>query len=188
MNGFLLTKISINKTSECIPFQKLSCNTTVDTCVDEDKIKLAFQNDQVVCQQSKAKVVLLLIDAFRYDFAVYNESLQNPLPYENRVPIINNMLISQPEYTRLHQFIADPPTTTMQRLKALTTGSLPTFIDAGSNFATGEIDEDNIIEQVNEYINGFNRWNLVKHFRILKTSLLAIMFDRFIILRICVSL
>ena len=151
MNGFLLTKISINKTSECMSLDELSCNTTTDSCADEDKVKLAFQKDQVVCQQNKARVVLLLIDAFRYDFAIYNESLQNPLPYENRVPVINNMLISRPQYTRLHRFIADPPTTTMQRLKALTTGSLPTFIDAGSNFATGEIDEDNIIEQVNKY-------------------------------------
>ena len=38
----------------------------------------------------------------------------------------------------LLKFIADPPTTTLQRLKGLTTGSLPTFIDAGSNFA-GEV-------------------------------------------------
>lgn len=42
----------------------------------------------------------------------------------------------------------DPPTTTMQRINGLTTGSLPTFIDVGSNFASSEINEDNIIDQV----------------------------------------
>lgn len=36
----------------------------------------------------------------------------------------------------------------MQRLKALTTGSLPTFIDAGSNFASYAIVEDNLIKQL----------------------------------------
>ena len=46
------------------------------------------------------------------------------------------------------QFIADPPTTTQQRLKGLTTGSLPTFIDIGSNFASDELTEDNIISQM----------------------------------------
>ncbi|KAL7017327.1 hypothetical protein ACKWTF_010317 [Chironomus riparius] len=46
------------------------------------------------------------------------------------------------------KFIADPPTTTLQRLKGITTGSLPTFIDMGSNFATPEINEDNIIDQM----------------------------------------
>lgn len=47
-------------------------------------------------------------------------------------------------------FIADPPTTTLQRLKGLTTGTLPTFIDAGSNFAGTAIDEDNIIAQLKD--------------------------------------
>lgn len=45
-------------------------------------------------------------------------------------------------------FHADAPTTTMQRLKALTTGSLPTFIDIGSNFAGTAILEDNWIDEI----------------------------------------
>lgn len=47
------------------------------------------------------------------------------------------------------KLVADAPTTTLQRLKGITTGSLPTFIDVGSNFATAEINEDNIIDQIN---------------------------------------
>ena len=35
----------------------------------------------------------------------------------------------------------------MQRLKALTTGSLPTFVDIGSNFNSYEVEEDNLISQ-----------------------------------------
>jgi phosphatidylinositol glycan class O len=46
------------------------------------------------------------------------------------------------------KFHADPPTTTLQRLKGITTGSLPTFIDMGSNFASPEINEDNFIDQI----------------------------------------
>ncbi|PIO71311.1 hypothetical protein TELCIR_06795 [Teladorsagia circumcincta] len=42
-------------------------------------------------------------------------------------------------------FVADPPTTSLQRIKALTTGTLPTFIDAGDNFAPSpNINEDSI--------------------------------------------
>lgn len=73
---------------------------------------------------------------------------KNPLPYENRLPVMENLLRKQPEHTRILKFRADPPTTTLQRLKGLTTGSLPTFIDIGSNFATPEINEDNIIDQM----------------------------------------
>lgn len=58
------------------------------------------------------------------------------------------MLTQHPNNTRLLKFIADAPTTTLQRLKGITTGSLPTFIDIGSNFATAEINEDNIIDQI----------------------------------------
>lgn len=38
----------------------------------------------------------------------------------------------------------------MQRLKGLTTGSLPTFIDVGSNFGSDEIAEDNLIQQLKD--------------------------------------
>jgi GPI ethanolamine phosphate transferase 3 subunit O len=47
----------------------------------------------------------------------------------------------------LASFPADPPTTTMQRVKAIVTGSLPTFLDVGSVFSGGEIKEDNLISQ-----------------------------------------
>lgn len=66
------------------------------------------------------------------------------------MPIFNELLTNYPNNSRFFQFIADAPTTTMQRLKGMTTGSLPTFIDVGSNFATPEINEDNIIDQVSD--------------------------------------
>uniref|UniRef100_A0A8R1DQP5 GPI ethanolamine phosphate transferase 3 n=1 Tax=Caenorhabditis japonica TaxID=281687 RepID=A0A8R1DQP5_CAEJA len=44
--------------------------------------------------------------------------------------------------------LADPPTTTLQRLKALTTGTLPTFIDAGDNFSPdAAVNEDSFVHQ-----------------------------------------
>jgi len=38
----------------------------------------------------------------------------------------------------------------MQRLKGLTTGGLPTFVDIGKNFGSSAIEEDNIIDQLIE--------------------------------------
>eukprot|EP00644_Phytophthora_capsici_P004512 jgi/Phyca11/16294/fgenesh1_pg.PHYCAscaffold_19_\ len=47
------------------------------------------------------------------------------------------------------QFVADPPTMTMQRLKGLTTGSLPTFLDIKDNMAaSSHIVEDNLLRQL----------------------------------------
>ena len=70
------------------------------------------------------KAVIFLIDGLRYDFMVYNESLrvEKTRNYQNKLQIIHEVMREKPENGRLFQFIADPPTTTMQRLKGLTTG------------------------------------------------------------------
>jgi len=95
--------------------------------------------------------VLLIIDALMFDFAEYDPDNKQPLAYQNKMPVFRDLLKAKPKNSRLFKFIADPPTTTMQRLKGLTTGSLPTFIDAGSNFASSEINEDNFLDQISRY-------------------------------------
>ncbi len=76
-------------------------------------------------------VVLLVVDALRFDFAP-------------EFPAIAKSLAASPTQARLCQFVADAPTTTMQRLKGLTTGGLPTFVDIGRSFDAGiDIQEDN---------------------------------------------
>ncbi|KAI8067745.1 hypothetical protein BC940DRAFT_256572 [Gongronella butleri] len=65
--------------------------------------------------------------------------------YRQRLPVIERLRTSAPDRTLLFQFRADPPTTTMQRVKGLMTGSLPTFIDAGANFASTAVEEDHLL-------------------------------------------
>ncbi|CAN4119159.1 unnamed protein product [Withania somnifera] len=58
-------------------------------------------------------------------------------------------LASQPgSFAKIFKAIADPPATSLQRLKRLTTGGLPTFIDAGDSFGELAIIEDNLIYQM----------------------------------------
>ncbi|EGV61911.1 hypothetical protein CANTEDRAFT_125231 [Yamadazyma tenuis ATCC 10573] len=92
------------------------------------------------------KAIVLVIDALRFDFAIPVEGSE--MFYHNNFPILYELHTNQPQKSVLLKFIADPPTTTLQRLKGLTTGSLPTFIDAGSNFNGDEIDEDNWVLQL----------------------------------------
>lgn len=96
----------------------------------------------------------MLIDALKYEFGLFDENLTDPLPYQNKLPVLQKLMQNYPDNTRMLKFIADPPTTTLQRLKGMTTGSLPTFIDMGSNFATPEINEDNVIDQI--YVNNMS--------------------------------
>ncbi|GMM33973.1 mannose-ethanolamine phosphotransferase [Saccharomycopsis crataegensis] len=98
------------------------------------------------------KSILIVIDALRFDFVIpindFDPSF-NP-NYHNNFPVLYDMSVQYPENSLLFKFLADPPTTTLQRLKGLTTGSLPTFIDAGSNFDGDEINEDNLIYQFSQ--------------------------------------
>uniref|UniRef100_S4RDL5 Phosphatidylinositol glycan anchor biosynthesis class O n=1 Tax=Petromyzon marinus TaxID=7757 RepID=S4RDL5_PETMA len=103
------------------------------------------------------RAVLVVIDALRLDFATYDAARSEPKPYENRLPALHAALQATPRHARLFRFRADPPTTTMQRLKALATGGLPTFIDVSSNFASARVEEDNLVGQ----LVSVGQWKLV---------------------------
>lgn len=97
------------------------------------------------------KAVILIVDALRFDFTIPFENVGESSPdyfYHNNFNIFYDTFTNNPRNSLLLKFIADPPTTTLQRLKGLTTGSLPTFIDAGSNFDGDTITEDNLLSQL----------------------------------------
>ncbi|KAJ3269239.1 mannose-ethanolamine phosphotransferase gpi13 [Terramyces sp. JEL0728] len=95
------------------------------------------------------KTLLVMIDALRFDFIKYEPELKTNIPhYINKVPVIHEMLTTQPRNSLLFRGLADPPTTTLQRLMAIVTGALPTLVDAGSNFEGASLKEDNILEKI----------------------------------------
>ncbi|KOC63236.1 GPI ethanolamine phosphate transferase 3 [Habropoda laboriosa] len=139
-SGFLLNRVARLDRAECNYCTNSDCN--IPQLLQKPELAAA------TCIERKTRVVLLVVDALKYEFAYwYNDNSSTSSYYHNKLPIIHELLQSQPMNSRLYKFIADPPTTTMQRLKGLTTGSLPTFIDIGSNFASESINEDNIIDQ-----------------------------------------
>ncbi|KAJ8613081.1 hypothetical protein MRB53_037133 [Persea americana] len=106
---------------------------------------------RMLASKSFDRAVIILIDALRYDFTVPftpEYKGQGSRHYHDAMPFLYETALGHPHNALLRPFIADPPTTTLQRLKGLTTGTLPTFIDAGSNFAGDAIDEDNLITQL----------------------------------------
>ncbi|KAF9941915.1 mannose-ethanolamine phosphotransferase gpi13, partial [Modicella reniformis] len=140
--GFLLSRSVLDSKSECN-------NTNVDEAVFNHHGQSRGQPECWYPQHYK-KAVVIVIDALRFDFVVPHHDLPDNEPepyYLNKLPIIHNLIEKEPENTLVFQFVADPPTTTLQRLKALTTGTLPTIIDAGSNFASSALKEDNWLSQ-----------------------------------------
>lgn len=93
-------------------------------------------------KRSIDSLVIIVVDALRFDFALYNL----PKSVGQRLSSLTKQNTDTTlTSARLYQFVADPPTVTMQRLKALTTGGLPTFADLSANFGGGSIEDDSWI-------------------------------------------
>ncbi|KAI9870380.1 MAG: mannose-ethanolamine phosphotransferase gpi13, partial [Pleopsidium flavum] len=139
--GFLLTKLVLDYKSDCaVPPIDLTGGYTPGSSSDGCWHPKTFE-----------KAIVIIVDALRYDFTVpFHPNNQEKLPhyFHNALHILYELAAQQPDNAFLLPFIADPPTTTLQRLKGLTTGTLPTFIDAGSNFAGTAIEEDNLLAQL----------------------------------------
>ena len=94
------------------------------------------------------RAVFLIIDALRFDFLSPNPPSPISPYHHNVLTLPRDLTVSNPQKSFLYNAYADPPTTTLQRIKGLTTGSLPTFVDMGNNFGGSSITEDSIIKQL----------------------------------------
>ncbi|OVA16598.1 Type I phosphodiesterase/nucleotide pyrophosphatase/phosphate transferase [Macleaya cordata] len=65
----------------------------------------------------------------------------------DKLKVLQKLASDEGSSSRIFKALADPPTTSLQRLKGLTTGGLPTFIDVGNSFGAPAIIEDNLIYQ-----------------------------------------
>lgn len=162
--GFLLTRTTLEGISRCdrpaqssfvlppqlegiVPNSDAEFHLWQDTLVEKAECTLPAKYDQTF---------LWIIDALRFDFLAdtnLRDTSKNqtwsPNPYYHDILNLPAKLNKeQKAFSFLSHFLADAPTTTLQRLKGLTTGSLPTFIDAGSNFGGSEITEDNWLSQM----------------------------------------
>ncbi|KAI0315940.1 hypothetical protein OF83DRAFT_1129538 [Amylostereum chailletii] len=123
--GFLLSRLSLS---------------TVTTCTDP--------STPCTLPPTHKRAVLLIIDALRFDF-LSPHTPEPPSPYHHNVLTLpRELTATQPRHSFLFNAHADPPTTTLQRIKGIVTGSLPTFVDMGHNFGGSSIDEDSIVKQL----------------------------------------
>ncbi|KAH7037727.1 GPI ethanolamine phosphate transferase [Microdochium trichocladiopsis] len=140
-SGFLLTRLVLEERSECArpPSQPLGSWPGAGTVEGGCWHPRTFR-----------KAVVVIIDALRYDFTIPVEDASQAEIYHNALPFLHETAVTSPQHAVLLPFIADPPTSTLQRLRGLTTGTLPTFIDIGSNFAGTAVEEDNLLMQFRE--------------------------------------
>jgi len=121
--GFLLTRLSLSNASDC-----------------------STQNCDVSPIHKRA--VFLIIDALRFDFVTPNPPSPVSPFHHNILTLPQELTKKRPKHSFIFNSYADPPTTTLQRIKGIITGSLPTFVDVGNNFGGSSIAEDSSLKQL----------------------------------------
>lgn len=151
--GFLLTRRSL---------------TTHSTfgLKNEKEVQLPWQHQLL----SHDKVILFIIDGIRIDMMAYHNDdiLTCASKYIcNNLEYMQHLLRHNSSQSRLLTFKADPPTVTSQRIQALMTGTLPSFIDIASNFNAKGLIEDDLLFQLRSnnrtkhYFLGDDTWGNV---------------------------
>ncbi|KAI3736037.1 hypothetical protein L6452_15569 [Arctium lappa] len=141
-SGFLLTRTELPHYSHCSDVSQSPCGLP-DRSPQSD-------HDGATCWTKPAvdRLVIIVLDALRFDFVAPSTFFEEKKPWMDKLQVLHK-LASEPESAaRIFKAIADPPTTSLQRLKGLTTGGLPTFIDIGNSFGAPAIVEDNLIHQL----------------------------------------
>lgn len=100
--------------------------------------------DQREPSQQYDRMFFIVIDALRADF-VYDISLGEWKGKENRMPFIQRLL----DESKIIPLIgkAQAPTVTLPRVKALLSGSVPSFWDFVDNFHSPALKEDSLMHQ-----------------------------------------
>ncbi|KAI8640290.1 hypothetical protein BD408DRAFT_244014 [Parasitella parasitica] len=151
LKGFLLTRQTLDIRGTVLePWEDFPLHQTESSSIT--------QPPTVPSRKPYRRTIIVLVDALRFDFTINATSTAH---YLNQLPVMQQITAAQPESSLLFQFRADPPTTTMQRIKGLMTGSLPTFIDAGSNFASSAVAEDHLLRHIQNktmYFLGDDTW------------------------------
>lgn len=155
LSAFFLAKRSLPHASTCdeaCPLLMESLGLTVSECQLLQRKKLLAAVDKTDSQRQGCwmnrkvhSMVYIVVDALRFDFALYD--LPQSLGQRLSAPA---SLSKQQQRGQLFQFVADPPTVTMQRLKALTTGGLPTFAEFSTNLGGASVEDDSWIRLLNK--------------------------------------
>ncbi|KAI3795243.1 hypothetical protein L1987_37892 [Smallanthus sonchifolius] len=139
-SGFLLTRTELPHYSHCSDAFQSPCGLP-----DHQSPP---QNANCWTKPAVDRIVIIVLDALRFDFVAPSTFFQEKKPWMDKLKVLHKLASESESAARIFKAIADPPTTSLQRLKGLTTGGLPTFIDIGNSFGAPAIVEDNLIHQL----------------------------------------
>ncbi|XP_071713897.1 uncharacterized protein [Rutidosis leptorrhynchoides] len=141
--GFLLTRTELPYYSHCSDVSQSPCGSS-------DQSHQTDNHHNATCWTKPAvnRIVIIVLDALRFDFVAPSTFFEEKKPWMDKLQVLHKLVSENELSARIFKAIADPPTTSLQRLKGLTTGGLPTFVDIGNSFGAPAIVEDNLLHQL----------------------------------------
>ncbi|XP_057979081.1 GPI ethanolamine phosphate transferase 3 isoform X2 [Malania oleifera] len=153
--GFLLTRTELPFSSHCSDVSQSPCFSSSsipssNSSANHHETTSSSHHKRPRCWTKPAidRLVIIVLDALRFDFVAPSKIFQESKAWMDKLLVLQQLASTQRSSARIFKAIADPPTTSLQRLKGLTTGGLPTFIDVGNSFGAPAIVEDNFIQQL----------------------------------------
>ncbi|KAL1372883.1 GPI ethanolamine phosphate transferase 3 isoform X1 [Arachis hypogaea] len=137
--GFLLTRTEL-------PHYSNSSDVSESQCLYSSS-----HNNTTTSSWTKPAVnrlIIIVLDALRFDFVAPSTFFPESKHWMDKLKVLKEVVSKSPTSAKIFKAIADPPTTSLQRLKGLTTGGLPTFVDVGNSFGAPAIVEDNFLNQL----------------------------------------
>ncbi|KAK8914641.1 hypothetical protein KSP39_PZI024417 [Platanthera zijinensis] len=150
--GFLLARTELSSFSHCSDLSLSPCSIPSSSMHDfsspGDHLPNVVGNSSGWTRPAISRLIIIIIDALRFDFLAPSSFFNEKKAWMDKLEVLQKLAAEEDMNSRIFKAIADPPTTSLQRLKGLTTGGLPTFIDIGNSFGAPAIVEDNLIFQL----------------------------------------
>ncbi|KAF6163478.1 hypothetical protein GIB67_029327 [Kingdonia uniflora] len=110
--GFLLTRTELPNFSQCSDTSQSPCsnpntNTTDTRCWTKPTVD---------------RLVIIVLDALRFDFVAPSTFFDEKRPWMDKLKVLQKLASDEPSSARIFKAIADPPTTSLQRLKMVRNG------------------------------------------------------------------
>jgi hypothetical protein len=115
--------------------------------------------------ERKSKVIMLVIDGLRYDYLFKDEEVPQKELYKlERFHLFHELFEKSPENIVVCKTFADTPTSTVQKIPSIVTGTMAPKVNVIMAFGALPIKEDNLMRQAHlagqkPYFSGDSLWN-----------------------------
>ncbi|PON81885.1 Type I phosphodiesterase/nucleotide pyrophosphatase/phosphate transferase [Trema orientale] len=123
--GFLLTRSELPHYSQCSDVSESPCFYCSDSNVN---LNQTHKHQHCWTKPAIGRLVIIVLDALRFDFVAPSTFFQESKPWMDKLQMLQELASQYPSSARIFKAIADPPTTSLQRLKLVQNGKRVTMM------------------------------------------------------------